>query len=126
MIIEWSEYPERLIRTGYKSELDCPKVNKRPIVPLVRWRYYGGINHPRGVVGQSRCELVGSMSPAVIDDPHDLWADFAEGSHHLMEILAPLLGIKAGHNFIEDFRGAILDRPITLSNTPRGIRLQER
>jgi hypothetical protein len=28
MVIEWSEYPERIIRTGYKSELDCPKVKQ--------------------------------------------------------------------------------------------------
>jgi hypothetical protein len=63
------------------------------------------------------------MSPAAIDDPHDLCADFAGGSHHLMEILTPLLGIKVGHNFILEV--PYWTAPITLSNTPRGIRLQE-
>ena len=58
-------------------------------------------------MGQSRCELVGSMSPAAIDDPHDLCVDFAEGSHHSIEKLAPLLSIKVEHNFIEEFRDAI-------------------
>ena len=51
------------------------------------------------------------MDPAAIDDHHDLFAGFAEDRHHLMDILAQLLGIKVGHDFIEDFGGAILDRP---------------
>ena len=62
------------------------------------------------VVVECRVELMGSMDPAAIDDHHDLFLGFAEGRHHLMEILAQLLGIKVGHNFIEDFGGAILDR----------------
>ena len=64
-----------------------------------------------GVVGECRVELVGSMDPAAIDNHHDLFVCFAEGRHHLMEILAQLLGIKVGHDFREDFGGAILDRP---------------
>ena len=63
------------------------------------------------VVVEGRVELVRPMDPAAIDDHHDLFAGFAEGRHHLMEILAQLLGIKVRHDFIEDFRGAILDRP---------------
>src|SRR5262245_19872269 len=51
------------------------------------------------------------MDPAAIHDHHDVYAGFAERRHDLMEILAQLLGIKVGHKFIEDFRGAILDRP---------------
>jgi hypothetical protein len=51
------------------------------------------------------------MDPAAIDDHHDLFASFAEGCHHLMEILTQLLGIKVGHDFIEDFGRAVLDRP---------------
>ena len=62
------------------------------------------------VVVECRVELVGPMDPAAIHDHHDVFARFAEGGHHLMEILASLLGIKVGHDFIEDFRGAILDR----------------
>ena len=62
------------------------------------------------VVVEGRVELVRPMDPAAIDDHHDLFAGFAEGRHHLMDILAQLLGIKVGHDFIEDFGGAILDR----------------
>ena len=62
------------------------------------------------VVVEGRVELVRPMDPAAIDDHHDLFAGFAEGGHHLMEILAQLLGIKVGHDFIEDFGGPILDR----------------
>ena len=49
------------------------------------------------------------MDPAAIDDHDDLFLGFPEGRHHLMEILAPLLGIKMRHDFREDFRGPILD-----------------
>src|SRR6266436_6293391 len=63
------------------------------------------------VVVECRVELVSPMDPAAINDHHDVFAGFAEGGHHLMEILAQLLGIKVRHDFIEDFGGAILDRP---------------
>jgi hypothetical protein len=63
------------------------------------------------VVVEGRVELVGPMDPAAINDHHNLFPGFAEGRHHLMKILAQLLGIKVGHDFIEDFGGAILDRP---------------
>jgi hypothetical protein len=49
------------------------------------------------------------MDPAAINDHHDVFAGCAEGGHHLMEIVAQLLGIKVRHDFIEDFRRAILD-----------------
>ena len=61
------------------------------------------------VVVEGRVELVRPMHPTAIDDHHDLFAGFAEGCHHLMDILAQLVGIKVGHDFIKDFRGAILD-----------------
>jgi hypothetical protein len=60
------------------------------------------------VVVEGRVELVGPMDPAAIHDHHDVFAGFAEGGHDLMEILASLLGVKVGHDFREDFRGAIL------------------
>src|SRR5215472_7701672 len=63
------------------------------------------------VVLKGRVELVGPMDPAAIDDHHDLFAGFTEGRHHLMDVLTQLLGIKVGHDFIEDFGGAILDGP---------------
>src|SRR5215471_5827803 len=62
------------------------------------------------IVVEGRVELVRSMDPAAINNHHDLFVGFAEGRHHLMEILAQLLRIKVGHDFIEDFRGPILDR----------------
>src|SRR4029453_18315302 len=62
------------------------------------------------VMVEGRVELVRPMDPAAIDDHHDLCRGFAESRHDLMDILAQLLGIKVGHNFIKDFRGAILDR----------------
>ena len=61
------------------------------------------------VVVESRVELVRPMDPAAVDDHHHLFAGFAKDAHDLMEILAQLLGIKVRHDFIEDFRGAILD-----------------
>jgi hypothetical protein len=63
------------------------------------------------IVGEGRVKLMRSMDPTAIDDHHDLFLGFAEGRHHLVEILAQLLGIKMGDDFIEDFGGAILDGP---------------
>src|SRR5215813_13634750 len=51
------------------------------------------------------------MDPAAIHDHHDLFLRFLEGRHHLVQILAQLLGIKVRHDFIEDFGGPILDGP---------------
>jgi hypothetical protein len=61
------------------------------------------------VVLQGRVELVRSVDAAPIDDHHDLFAGGAEGRHHLVDILAQLLGIKVWDDFIEDFRSALLD-----------------
>ena len=61
------------------------------------------------VVVEGRVELVRPMDAAAIDDHHDLFAGLAEGRHHLMEILAQLLGIKMRDDFIEDFGGPLLD-----------------
>lgn len=78
-------------------------------------------------MGEGRVELVGPMDPAAIHDHHDVFAGFAERRHDLMEILAQLLGIKVRHDFIEDFRGPILDRAddaqqdATGDATPRAI-----
>jgi hypothetical protein len=63
------------------------------------------------VMVEGRVELVRPLDPAAIDDHHDLFAGFAEGGHHLMEILAPLLGIKMRDDLIEDFGCPILDCP---------------
>ena len=63
------------------------------------------------VVVECRVELVSPMDPAAINDHHDVFAGFAEGRHHLMHLLAQLLGIKVRHDFRENLGGAILDRP---------------
>ena len=63
------------------------------------------------VVVECRVELVRPMDTTAIDNHHDFFRSFAEGRHDLMNILAQLLGIKVGHDFIKDFGGAILDRP---------------
>ena len=61
------------------------------------------------VVVEGRVELGRPMAPAAIDDHDDLCAGWAEGGHHVLERLAPLLRIKVRHDFREDFRGAIRD-----------------
>jgi hypothetical protein len=61
------------------------------------------------VVLKGRVELMRPMDPAAIDDHDDLCADCAEGRHHLMDILAQLLGIKMRDDLREDFGCPILD-----------------
>jgi hypothetical protein len=55
-------------------------------------------------------ELVRPMHPTVIDDHHDLLVSLATSSHHLLDVLAPCLGVKMGHDCVEDRGGALLDR----------------
>ena len=57
---------------------------------------------------QGRGELVSPMNPAAIDHHHDLFISFAEGGHYLMDILAKILAVKMGHDFIEEAGGPIL------------------
>src|SRR5882724_4781545 len=61
------------------------------------------------IVVEGRIELVRPVDPTAIDDHHHLFVGFPKGRHDLVQILSSLLGIKVGHDFIEDFRGAILD-----------------
>src|SRR4030095_15667393 len=63
------------------------------------------------VVVEGRVKLVRPMDPTAIDDHHDLFIAFAERRQCVMHILAELLSIKVGHDFIEDFGGTILDCP---------------
>src|SRR5438105_15311518 len=63
-----------------------------------------------GVVVEWRVELVCPIDPAAIHDHHDVFAGMAEGGPDLRELLASRLGIKVGHDCIEDLGGAIVDR----------------
>lgn len=51
------------------------------------------------------------MDATAVGHYHDLFPGVAEDGHHLMEILPKVLGIKMGHDFIENAVGAILDSP---------------
>jgi len=65
---------------------------------------------PRLPVGQRRRQLVRAVDATAIDDHDALFPGGAKEGHHLMDILPKPFGIKLGDDFIEDFRGAILDR----------------
>jgi hypothetical protein len=55
------------------------------------------------IVVEGGVQLMRPMDPAPVDNHDDVFAGFAEDRHHLMEIVAQLLGIKMGDDFIEDF-----------------------
>jgi hypothetical protein len=61
------------------------------------------------VVLQGRVELVRPLAPTAVDDQHHLCAGGAAGRHHVMEIVAQLLGSPGGHDCREDFGGTLLD-----------------
>jgi hypothetical protein len=61
------------------------------------------------IMVEGRVELMRPVDTTAIDDHHHLFVGFPKGRHDLVQILTSLLGIKVGHDFIEDFRGAILD-----------------
>lgn len=60
------------------------------------------------VMGECRVELMRPMDPTPVNDHHDLFLGGAEDCHHLVDIVTQVLRIEVGHDFIEDFRGAIL------------------
>jgi hypothetical protein len=70
------------------------------------------------VMVECRVELMRPMDPTPVDDHHDLFLGSAEDRHHLVDIVAQVLRIKVGHDFIEDFRGAILDRADDVQQDP--------
>jgi hypothetical protein len=61
------------------------------------------------IVVESCVKLMSPVDAAPIDDHDDLCAGCAARGHHLVEIWAQLLGITVGHDFREDWRGAIVD-----------------
>ena len=60
------------------------------------------------IVVESCVKLMSPVDAAPIDDHDDIFAGFAECGHHLVDILAQLLGIKVGNDFRADFGRAIL------------------
>jgi len=63
------------------------------------------------IVVEGRVKLMRPMDATAVDDHDDLLTSFAKDAHDLMDILAQLLGVKMGHDLIEDTRGTILDSP---------------
>ena len=62
-------------------------------------------------VGERRRELMRPVDATAVGHHDYLFARVAKEGHHLMDVLAKPLCLKMRDNLIEDFRGAILDRP---------------
>src|SRR5215813_13810129 len=71
-------------------------------------------------VCQRRCELMRPVDATAVGHHDHLFARVAQEGHHLMDVLAKPLCLKMGDNLIEDFRGAILDRPNDTEQHPAG------
>jgi hypothetical protein len=63
------------------------------------------------IVIEGGIALVCPMAPAAIHDHHDVCAGLAADRPHWRERWAELLGIKVRHDWRENVRGALLDRP---------------
>src|SRR5262245_19668266 len=68
-------------------------------------------------MGQRRGQRVRPVAATAVDDHHHLFPRGGKGGHDLMDRLPKPLGITLRDDFIEDFGGAILDRP---NDTHRG------
>jgi hypothetical protein len=55
-------------------------------------------------------QFAGAVNATAIDHHDDLFLCGAKDAHHWMDILTELVGIKVGHDFIENPGGAILHR----------------
>ena len=71
-------------------------------------------------VCQRRRELFRPVDATAVGDHNDLFAGMAKEGHHLMDIMAQPLRIKMGDDLVEDFGGAILDRPNDTEQYPAG------
>jgi hypothetical protein len=49
------------------------------------------------------------MATTAIGDPDDFFPGGAEDGHDLVDVWAKFVGIKMGHDFIENARGTVLD-----------------
>ena len=71
-------------------------------------------------VGERRRELMRPVDATAVGHHDHLFASVAKAGQHLMDVLAKPLCLKMGDNLIEDFRGAILDRPNDTEQHPAG------
>jgi hypothetical protein len=63
-------------------------------------------------------ELVSPVDTAAIGHHDHLFTAWAKHLHDLVDILPELLSIKVGHEFVEDARGAVLDRADDMHQDP--------
>ena len=63
------------------------------------------------IMVKSGGQFAGTVDATAIDHHHHLFLGRTKSVHHLVEILTEFVGIKVGHEFIEDVRGAVLHRP---------------
>jgi hypothetical protein len=80
------------------------------------------------IVVKGRVELMRSLEPAALDDPHNFLRSFLEHGHDWGQIWAPLRGIDMRPHGREDFGGAIVDgtqaveSPTAPAPAPRALR----
>jgi hypothetical protein len=65
-------------------------------------------------------QFAGTVDATAIDPPHPLFLGSAKGVHHLVDLLTEFVGIKMGHDFIEDARRAVLHGPNDIEQHPAG------
>src|SRR5688572_14763257 len=63
-------------------------------------------------------ELVSPVDTAAIGHHDHLFTAWAKHLHDLVDILPEFLSIKVGHEFVEDARGAVLDRADDMHQDP--------
>ena len=69
---------------------------------------------------KSRGQFVGTVDATAIDYHHHLFVCGTKGVSHWVDVLTEFVGIKLGHEFIEDARGAVLHRPHDMEQHPTG------
>jgi len=71
-------------------------------------------------VGQRRRELFRPVDAATVGDHDHCFAGVAQEGHHWMDIVAQPLRLNMGDDLVEDFGGALLDRPYDTQQHPAG------
>ena len=70
------------------------------------------------IMRERRIQLVSSVDTTAIGDHHHLLATRPKDAHHLMDILAVFMGIKMGHDLVDNPRGAIRHRADDVKQYP--------